>query len=207
MSEILWNIGEKSKVIVTLPSDTSYIPHSHTYFQDSVTEKVIFFFSPNVFIWVIQITKNNYFQISLFELTKLVDLEILLKRYLFHVSVVNCYQRQNTKITIFIWIFSSPMGMARVLCFFCTVLWWHELSPSMTHGKHSQNVKFRIKIYMLIYRYRVQTDLDAPKSSYLMGTHEEGSLNIVTLLLTGRATPYLHNGVIYVGDEDHYVNL
>lgn len=40
-----------------------------------------------------------------------------------------------------------------------------------------------------------------------MGTHEEGSLNIVTLLLTGRATPYLHNGVIYVGDEDHYVNL
>lgn len=39
-----------------------------------------------------------------------------------------------------------------------------------------------------------------------MGTSEEGSLNIVTLLLTGRATPYLHNGVIYVGDEDHYVS-
>lgn len=39
-----------------------------------------------------------------------------------------------------------------------------------------------------------------------MGTNEEGSLNIVTLLLTGRATPYLHNGVIYVGDEDHYVS-
>lgn len=40
-----------------------------------------------------------------------------------------------------------------------------------------------------------------------MGTNEEGSLNIVTLLLTGRATPYLHNGVIYVGDEDHYVRV
>lgn len=38
-----------------------------------------------------------------------------------------------------------------------------------------------------------------------MGHNEEGSLNIVTLLLTGRATPYLHNGVVYVGDEDHYV--
>lgn len=38
-----------------------------------------------------------------------------------------------------------------------------------------------------------------------MGASEEGSLNIVTLLLTGRATPYLHNGVVYVGDEDHYV--
>lgn len=39
-----------------------------------------------------------------------------------------------------------------------------------------------------------------------MGPSEEGSLNIVTLLLAGRATPYLHNGVVYVGDEDHYVS-
>lgn len=41
----------------------------------------------------------------------------------------------------------------------------------------------------------------------MTGTSEEGSLNIVMLLLTGRATPYLHNGVIYVGDEDHYVRI
>lgn len=40
-----------------------------------------------------------------------------------------------------------------------------------------------------------------------MGPYEEGSLNIVTLMLTGRATPYLHNGVVYVGDEDHYVSI
>lgn len=52
---------------------------------------------------------------------------------------------------------------------------------------------------------RILTDLDAPKGAHLMGPHEEGSLNIVTLMLTGRATPYLHNGVVYVGDEDHYV--
>lgn len=52
---------------------------------------------------------------------------------------------------------------------------------------------------------RIITDLDAPKGAHLMGPSEEGSLNIVTLLLTGRATSYLHNGVIYVGDEDHYV--
>lgn len=51
---------------------------------------------------------------------------------------------------------------------------------------------------------RIITDLDAPKGAYLMGPHEEGSHNVVTLLLTGRATPYLHNGVVYVGDEDHY---
>lgn len=48
--------------------------------------------------------------------------------------------------------------------------------------------------------------MDAPKGAHLMGPHEEGSLNIVMLLLSGRATPYLHNGVIYVGDEDHYVS-
>ncbi|KAG5673434.1 hypothetical protein PVAND_003482 [Polypedilum vanderplanki] len=49
-----------------------------------------------------------------------------------------------------------------------------------------------------------RTDLDCPKGAHLMGNAEEGSLNIVTLLLSGRATPYLHNGVVYVGDEDHY---
>ncbi|XP_055606143.1 inactive ubiquitin carboxyl-terminal hydrolase MINDY-4B [Uranotaenia lowii] len=50
----------------------------------------------------------------------------------------------------------------------------------------------------------MRNDLDAPKGAHLIGPHEEGSLNIVTLMLTGRATPYLHNGVVYVGDEDHY---
>lgn len=55
--------------------------------------------------------------------------------------------------------------------------------------------------------HRTLTDLDAPKGAHLMGPHEEGSLNIVMLLLSGRATPYLHNGVIYVGDEDHYVRV
>lgn len=40
MSEILWNIGEKIKVVITLTGESILIPHSHTYFQDSVTEKV-----------------------------------------------------------------------------------------------------------------------------------------------------------------------
>lgn len=38
-----------------------------------------------------------------------------------------------------------------------------------------------------------------------MANNEEGSLMIVTLLLTGRATPFLHNGVVYMGDEKTYV--
>ncbi|KAL5293484.1 MINDY4B family protein [Megaselia abdita] len=50
---------------------------------------------------------------------------------------------------------------------------------------------------------KVRTDLDN-SLQYLTGTFEEGSLNVVTLLLTGRATPHLHNGVIHVGDEDNY---
>lgn len=40
ISEILWNIGEKVKVVIVLTGETNLIPHSHTYFQDSVTEKV-----------------------------------------------------------------------------------------------------------------------------------------------------------------------
>lgn len=55
--------------------------------------------------------------------------------------------------------------------------------------------------------FRIRTDLDAPKGAHLMGHTEEGSINVVTLLLSGRATPYLHNGVVYVGDEDHYVRI
>ncbi|XP_047538695.1 inactive ubiquitin carboxyl-terminal hydrolase MINDY-4B isoform X4 [Vanessa atalanta] len=50
----------------------------------------------------------------------------------------------------------------------------------------------------------VKKDLDG-KLTYLVSTQVEGSLNVTTLLLSGRATPYLHNGVQYVGDEDHYV--
>ncbi|CAG9782665.1 unnamed protein product [Diatraea saccharalis] len=49
----------------------------------------------------------------------------------------------------------------------------------------------------------IKKDLDG-KLTHLVSSHVEGSLNVVTLLLTGRATPYLHNGVLYVGDEDHY---
>ncbi|XP_047036546.1 inactive ubiquitin carboxyl-terminal hydrolase MINDY-4B [Helicoverpa zea] len=49
----------------------------------------------------------------------------------------------------------------------------------------------------------IKKDLDG-KITHLVSAHVEGSINVVTLLLTGRATPYLHNGVLYVGDEDHY---
>lgn len=55
------------------------------------------------------------------------------------------------------------------------------------------------------FHFSIKKDLDG-KLAYLVSAHVEGSLNVVTLLLTGRATPYLHNGVVYVGDEDHYVS-
>lgn len=44
------------------------------------------------------------------------------------------------------------------------------------------------------------------EKGYLVTGAEEGSQSIIMLLLTGRATPYLHNGVVYVGDEEHYVS-
>lgn len=40
ITEILWKIGENEKVIVCLPQEKSYVPHSLNYFQDNVTEKV-----------------------------------------------------------------------------------------------------------------------------------------------------------------------
>ncbi|XP_008468037.1 uncharacterized protein LOC103505482 [Diaphorina citri] len=39
----------------------------------------------------------------------------------------------------------------------------------------------------------------------ICGVPDEGPLCIVMLMLSGRATPYLHNGIVYVGDEEHYV--
>ncbi|XP_023304601.2 inactive ubiquitin carboxyl-terminal hydrolase MINDY-4B [Lucilia cuprina] len=54
---------------------------------------------------------------------------------------------------------------------------------------------------------KVRSDLDSTKIVPLtMSNNEEGSLMIVTLLLTGRATPYIHNGVINVGDENSYAS-
>ncbi|ETN67484.1 hypothetical protein AND_000700 [Anopheles darlingi] len=135
MSDILWNIGEKTKAIVALPGEASHIPHSHVYFQDNVTEKLYFF-----------------------EFTKLDDLQIFMKRYLPY--------------------FTENPGPGTLLYLYSAVL---------TRGMEN-----------------MRNDLDAPKGAHLMGPHEEGSLNVITLLLTGRATPYLHNGVVYVGDEDHY---
>lgn len=41
MSEILWNIGEKTQVTIVLPGENPHVVHSHSYFQDSVTEKVL----------------------------------------------------------------------------------------------------------------------------------------------------------------------
>lgn len=34
----------------------------------------------------------------------------------------------------------------------------------------------------------VRADMDLKKSGHLLGNHEEGSLNVITLLLSGRAT-------------------
>ncbi|KAG8311340.1 DUF4205 [Homalodisca vitripennis] len=65
MGEILWRIGEKSKVIMCLPQDLILVPHSVNFFQDSLTEKL-----------------------HLFEITSLEDLQIFIKRYI-HVELAD----------------------------------------------------------------------------------------------------------------------
>lgn len=66
MADILWMIGERTKVCVVLPGEVAHIVHSHAYFLDGVTEKLM-----------------------LFDVHSLEDLQILLKRYLYFVSVQN----------------------------------------------------------------------------------------------------------------------
>ncbi|XP_033333724.2 inactive ubiquitin carboxyl-terminal hydrolase MINDY-4B isoform X1 [Megalopta genalis] len=51
---------------------------------------------------------------------------------------------------------------------------------------------------------KVRADLEDPKASILSGCPEEGPISVVILLLTGRASPHLHNGVMHVGDENTY---
>ncbi|XP_020711428.2 inactive ubiquitin carboxyl-terminal hydrolase MINDY-4B isoform X2 [Athalia rosae] len=51
---------------------------------------------------------------------------------------------------------------------------------------------------------RIRNDLEDPRTSILPGCPEEGPVSIVILLLTGRCSPHLHNGVLHVGDENTY---
>ncbi|XP_015185282.1 PREDICTED: protein FAM188B2 isoform X1 [Polistes dominula] len=51
---------------------------------------------------------------------------------------------------------------------------------------------------------KVQNDLEDQKASILSGCPEEGPISVVVFMLTGRASPHLHNGVINVGDENTY---
>ncbi|XP_046820221.1 probable ubiquitin carboxyl-terminal hydrolase MINDY-4 isoform X2 [Vespa crabro] len=51
---------------------------------------------------------------------------------------------------------------------------------------------------------KVQSDLEDQKASILSGCPEEGPISIVVFMLTGRASPHLHNGIIHIGDENTY---
>ncbi|KYQ57714.1 Protocadherin Fat 4 [Trachymyrmex zeteki] len=51
---------------------------------------------------------------------------------------------------------------------------------------------------------KIRNDLEDPKASILGGCSEEGPISIIIFVLTGRASPHLHNGVLHVGDENTY---
>ncbi|XP_055856816.1 inactive ubiquitin carboxyl-terminal hydrolase MINDY-4B [Episyrphus balteatus] len=137
MVEILAQISENNKFIVALPGEESFIAHSTTYFQDTITEKLY-----------------------LFQLESKGSLEIFLKNN--------------------IQFFTAEDSPGALLFLYSAVL-------TRSIGK-------------------IRSDLDKKGAGTvsLVGNKEEGSLNIVTLLLTGRATPYIHNGVVHAGDENNY---
>lgn len=58
----------------------------------------------------------------------------------------------------------------------------------------------------MLHSLRVRNDLEDPKASILGGCTEEGPISIIVFVLTGRASPHLHNGVLHVGDENTYVS-
>lgn len=61
-------------------------------------------------------------------------------------------------------------------------------------------------MYLNTY-FRIRNDLEDPKASILGGCSEEGPISIIVFVLTGRASPHLHNGVLHVGDENTYVSM
>lgn len=78
ISEILWNVGERQKVVLVLPGDLPHIQHSHSYFQDSVTEKLYFF-----------------------EFLSREELQIFVKRYLVRHFWVTTFQQVTFCVFIF----------------------------------------------------------------------------------------------------------
>lgn len=99
ISEILWNIGEKQKVIIGLPGDIPHIQHSHSYFADGVTEKLY-----------------------LFEFSSKEELQIFLKRYLYYVSIYSyttLFDEIQPKIEMTIKLLSSQKIQDQEQCSYC----------------------------------------------------------------------------------------
>lgn len=96
VSAILWKVGEQQRVVVAVPQEKSHVPHSQTYFQDGVTEKVRRaphrvvarnFFAVVTVCSKARLSYSCHRQLHLFEFTTLQDLQIFMKQYLYLVRV------------------------------------------------------------------------------------------------------------------------
>lgn len=87
MVEILMIIAEKSKVTIVLPGNEAYIPHSISYFQDSVTEKVFFLRMP----FRATVFQRILFQLHLYEMKKPDEILAFLRRNISHVFTTFFY--------------------------------------------------------------------------------------------------------------------
>lgn len=75
---------------------------------------------------------NFYFQLYLFELTKLEDVQIFLKRHLHFVSLIFYVALNNVLITVFL-NSSSKKAVLERFCFYIPQLWLeHQLSMKLT---------------------------------------------------------------------------
>ncbi|CAG9108374.1 unnamed protein product [Plutella xylostella] len=194
-SEVIWRCGGggpaggEPRAVVALPSDNVYVQHSSVYYQDGVTEKrqhEALWRACSEVIW-----RCGGGGPAGGEPRAVVALPSD-NVYVQHSSVyyqdgvtekLHLFEFKNLEdlqifIKRYLYLFMTEEGSGALLLLYSAIL-----------SRGCENIK---------------KDLDG-KLNYLLSANVEGSLNVVTLLLTGRATPYLHNGVVYVGDEDHYV--
>lgn len=83
ITDILWKVGENEKVIVCLPQEKSYVPHSLNYFQDNITEKVrtinraLLYLTKNIKSGMISISRHAINNVKIIYLTRVVKIMVL----------------------------------------------------------------------------------------------------------------------------------
>lgn len=118
-------MGEKLTVTVVLPGEVPHISHSHTYFQDSVTERLF-----------------------VFHFNGLEDLQIFLKRYLYFVSCFPIIILYNLYINLLILLIREYIVYGGIWCWGFAV--FVQCSANENHDEvYIDNQRLNIYTYSL----------------------------------------------------------